>query len=107
MTKIKVTKARFEAKIKVTNSKPIICIETGEVFDSATELAKEKGLVYASLIAALRKGNPHKGMHYSYVVDLAYNVNVLCDVLTEAYRKANANAQILHQFTELAGRISA
>ena len=50
------------------NSKPIICIETGEVFASITDVAEKVGCGFSNVSSHLRgKSRSVKGKHYCYM----------------------------------------
>ncbi len=52
---------------KTTGRKPVLCIETGEVFPSITAAARHFGVNEASVNQAIRKGCRCKGNHYRFL----------------------------------------
>ena len=49
-----------------TNRKPVLCVETGQIFPSITTLAQALGVNEASVNQAIRKGCRCKGNHYRF-----------------------------------------
>lgn len=45
-------------------SKPIVCLETGELFESADDAAISIGCKAAYITSAIREGFPVKGFHF-------------------------------------------
>ena len=45
-------------------SKPIVCLETGEVFESADDVANSIGCKPAYITSSIREGFPVKGFHF-------------------------------------------
>ena len=60
------------------NSKPVICIDTGEVFASGMDAAEHLGVHWTAMSNHCR-GNTKsiKGKRYCYVKDLAQNMDLV------------------------------
>lgn len=57
--------------------KCVKCVETGEVFPSIRECSRKFGIIYRSLVNALKSGNPRNGFHFVFLgKDLSKNVKV-------------------------------
>ena len=46
--------------------KPVMCVETGEIFSSAQELCRMKNFSYQGCTRGIRRGI-YKGLHYKYI----------------------------------------
>ena len=69
-------------KISEAQKKPVICLETGTVYNSAIEAAKELGVSPASIRAICNgKGNSIKNTHWKYVQDLKATDKTTCSNL--------------------------
>lgn len=56
-------------KITVTrnvNARKVRCVETGEVFNSAVEASKRKGLISAHITRSIKRNWTHGGYHWEY-----------------------------------------
>ena len=47
--------------------KCVKCVETGEVFPSIRECSRKFGIIYRSLVNALKSGNPRNGLHFVFL----------------------------------------
>ena len=56
-------------KIGRSNGKPVVCIETGEVFYSAVEASRQMGLSKCAVWYAVKNGQKSKGFHWKYLED--------------------------------------
>lgn len=64
------------------NAKPVICIDTGEVFASNADAAEYAGVHWTAMSTHCRgKTKTVKGKHYCYVKDLAKNLESLTNSL--------------------------
>lgn len=45
-------------------TRPIMCIETGEIWNSVTDAAKDTGLCYKMILRKLKKGEPYFGLTF-------------------------------------------
>lgn len=79
-----------EGKLSGRKCKPVICLETGEVFSSITDAAEKKGLNPAGLSNCL-VGNQRTfgGKHYCYLS----RVNESLDAIITRLREASADAE--------------
>lgn len=67
------------------NCKPVICIETGKVFTSATDAAERIGVHYTMMSAACTgKVKTCKGMHFCYLNEALENLDAVMTRLREA-----------------------
>ena len=59
---------------RVYNNKKVRCIETGKIFESGAECAREMGLD-ASHISKVCRGvsKSHKGFHFEFVIEEELN----------------------------------
>jgi hypothetical protein len=49
------------------NPQKVICIETGKVFDSISEVAKFMGVYRSSIYDSLRYGHKCRGLHFKLI----------------------------------------
>ena len=59
-------KANTQAAWK-KKSKPVLCISTGEVFESASSLARHLGVDHSAVTYAIRKGRKVRGLIVTYI----------------------------------------
>ena len=76
---------KAEGKRNSKNCKPVICIETGEVFSSSADAAEKVG-VHFSVMSAVCTGKIRtcKGMHFCYMNAALENLNAVMERLREA-----------------------
>lgn len=61
---VTITRSRFKKPEKIGWEKSVMCVETGEVFQSIKECQRRYVLNYRSLVNALKSGNPRNGLHF-------------------------------------------
>ena len=54
-------------KIAKANGKPVVCVETGELFYSAVEASRQMGLSKCAVWYAVKNGQKSKGFHWKYL----------------------------------------
>lgn len=47
-------------------SKPVQCVETGEVFESSREAERKTGFFHSWISKSIKTGKPYKGYHWKY-----------------------------------------
>lgn len=76
---------KADGKRESKNCKPVICIETGMVFASATDAAEHMGVHYSMMSAAcLGKVQTCKGKHFCYLNAALENLDAVMTRLREA-----------------------
>lgn len=81
---------------------PIVCVETGERFESISEAARARGFAYQNLQQSLGAGTACRGLHYVREHDQkevgpgrARAIPVLCVETGEVYESISAAARAL------------
>lgn len=67
-------KRKLSEKFKVLNAhlrKPVVCVETGEVFESISAAAKSVGRTYSTLSEARKSGKTCGGYHWKYAEEVS------------------------------------
>lgn len=73
-----------EGKLNSKHCKPIICLETGEVFTSVTDAAEVIGCAAQNLSTHLTGNRPHiKGKHFCYLSKVTESLDVIVSRLRE------------------------
>lgn len=79
------TTMQAEGKRNNKNCKPVICIETGEVFTSSADAAEKVGVHFSAMSAVCTgKIKTCKGMHFCYTSAALENLNAVMERLREA-----------------------
>ena len=75
---------KAEGKLSCHRCKPVICIETGEVFTSATDAAEKAGMTLTAMSNHLvGKTRAAKGKHYCYLSRATENLDAIVTRLRE------------------------
>lgn len=76
------------------NCKAVMCIDTGEVFNSASDAAEHYGIGFGNMSNACRGiQKTAKGMRFCYIKD----INCHLDVIAKAINKANAYDMLIEK----------
>lgn len=71
------------------NAKPVICLDTGEVFTSATDAAEANGVsIYSVSMNCLGKTKRSNGKQFCYIKDVAEHLNEFVDNMQTMSEKA-------------------
>lgn len=80
------------------NAKPVICLDTGEVFASATDAAEANGVtIYSISTNCLGKTMSSNGKKFCYVKDVNEHLDELTTVLRSLSDKANKYDELVVQ----------
>lgn len=72
------------------NAKPVICLDTGEVFTSATDAAKAAGAHLSTMVWNLtERQKTCRGKRYCYLSKLNEHLDEFTDTVQVLYEKAN------------------
>ena len=87
---------------RTKNAKPVFCIDTGEVFASATDAAEAYGVsVYAISTCCLGKVRTSCGKRWCYIKDMEKHLEEISISVQERNFKAKAYEDIMYKQTEL------
>ena len=83
------------------NAKPVICLDTGEVFSSATDAAKANGVtIYSISVNCLGKTMRSNGKRFCYIKDVNEHLDELTTVLQNLSDKANKYDKLVMQLKD-------
>lgn len=83
------------------NAKPVICLDTGEVFASATDAAKANGVtIYSISVNCLDKSMHSNGKRFCYIKDVNEHLDELTNVLQNLSDKANKYDELVVQLKD-------
>lgn len=101
---------KTEGKRNSKNCKPVICIETGEVFSSSADAAEKMGVHFSAMSAVcLGKTRTCKGMHFCYMNSALENLDAVMTRLRETsameedarkWREYKAEQERIHKAEE-------
>lgn len=87
---------------RTKNAKPVFCIDTGEVFASATDAAEAYGVsVYAISTCCLGKVRTSCSKRWCYIKDMEKHLEEISISVQERNFKAKAYEDIMYKQTEL------
>lgn len=87
---------------RTKNAKPVFCIDTGEVFASATDAAEAYGVsVYAISTCCLGKARTSCSKRWCYIKDMEKHLEEISISVQERNFKAKAYEDIMYKQTEL------
>lgn len=87
---------------RTKNAKPVFCIDTGEVFASATDAAEAYGVsVYAISTCCLGKVKTSCSKRWCYIKDMEKHLEEISISVQERNFKAKAYEDIMYKQTEL------
>ena len=83
------------------NAKPVICLDTGEVFASATDAAEANGVtIYSISVNCLGKSMHSNGKRFCYIKDVNEHLDELTNVLQNLSDKANKYDELIVQLKD-------
>ena len=68
-------KAKVKEAVKNACASSVVCVETGRVFDSISDVEHELGLSHSNICRAIRTGYKCGGYHWKYVEDVSKKPN--------------------------------
>jgi hypothetical protein len=64
VVKVEVVKKPKKVKPKKYWDRPVLCVETGEVFKTIKECSIKTGIPYMTITNCIKNGNPTRGLHF-------------------------------------------
>ena len=93
----KESKAIAEGMPRNSNAKPVFCIDTGEVYSSATDAAKAIGVHKSTLVWALTgRQQKCKGKRYCYVANITEHLDEIANKMRERETKVQAYDEMMY-----------
>ena len=87
-----------KGEVRNKNAKPVICLDTGEVFTSATDAAEANGVtIYSISMNCLGKTMRSNGKRFCYIQNVNEHLDELTTVLQNLSDKANKYNEIVTQ----------
>ena len=87
-----------KGEVRNKNAKPVICLDTGEVFASATDAAEANGVtIYSISTNCLGKTMSSNGKRFCYIKDVNEHLDELTTVLRSLSDKANKYDELVVQ----------
>ena len=92
------SKITASGETRTKNAKPVVCLDTGEVYTSATDAAKANGVsVYSISMNCLGKTATSNGKRFCYIKNIMENFDVLMNSMRDMIDKANAYDEIIYK----------
>lgn len=90
-----------QGEVRNKNAKPVICLDTGEVFASATDAAEANGVtIYSISVNCLGKSMRSNGKRFCYIKDVNEHLDELTTVLQNLSNKASKYDELIVQLKD-------